>query len=57
MKYGFEGLIDLGRAEPAAVAKHARPIVVVKAVEEYERLKFLETGRVDSSPCTPGKGE
>ena len=41
-KYGFGRLIDLARAEPAAVAKHGRPVVVVLSVEEYERLKSLE---------------
>jgi prevent-host-death family protein len=38
-KYGFGRLIDLARAEPVAVAKHGRPVVVVMAVEEFERLK------------------
>lgn len=28
-KYGFGRLIDLARAEPVAVAKHGRPVVVV----------------------------
>ena len=56
-KYGFGRLIDLARAEPVAVAKHGRPVVVVMAVEEYERLKFLETGHVDSRPSTTGKAE
>lgn len=42
-KYGFGRLIDLARAEPVAVAKHGRPVVVVLAVEEYERLKALDT--------------
>jgi prevent-host-death family protein len=37
-KYGFGRLIDLARAEPVIVAKHGRPVVVVLAVEEYERL-------------------
>ena len=41
-KYGFGRLIDLARAEPVAVAKHGRPVVVVMAVEEYERLKALD---------------
>ncbi len=41
-KYGFGRLIDLARAEPVAVAKHGRPVVVVLSVEEYERLKSLE---------------
>lgn len=49
-KYGFGRLIDLARAEPVAVAKHGRPVVVVMAVEEYERLKVLEIGHVDNSP-------
>jgi prevent-host-death family protein len=40
-KYGFGRLIDLARAEPVAVAKHGRPVVVL-AIEEYERLKALE---------------
>ena len=41
-KYGFGRLIDLTRAEPVAVAKHGRPVVVVLSVEEYERLKALK---------------
>jgi prevent-host-death family protein len=38
-KYGFGRLIDLARAEPVAVLKHGRPVVVVMAIEEFERLK------------------
>ena len=56
-KYGFGRLIDLARAEPVAVAKHGRPVVVVMAVEEYERLKVLETGHLGSRPSTTGKAE
>ena len=56
-KYGFGRLIDLARAEPGVVAKHGRPVVVVMAVEEYERLKFFETGHADSRPSTTGKAE
>lgn len=41
-KYGFGRLIDLARAEPVAVAKHGRTVVVVLAIEEYERLKRLD---------------
>lgn len=41
-KYGFGRLIDLARAEPVAVAKHGRTVVVVLAIEEYERLKAIE---------------
>jgi len=40
------------RVEPVAVTKHGRPIVVVMAVEQYERLKFLEAGHVDSRSST-----
>jgi prevent-host-death family protein len=56
-KYGFGRLIDLARAERAAVAKHGRPVVVVMAVEEYERLKVFDIGHVDSRPRTTGKAE
>ena len=41
-KYGFGRLIDLARAEPVAVSKHGRPVVVVLAIEEYERLKSMD---------------
>lgn len=53
-KYGFGRLIDLARAEPVAVAKHGRPVVVVLAVEEYERLKTIES---EQSVKAPGSGE
>ena len=44
-KYGFGRLIDLARAEPVAVSKHGRPVVVVLAIEEYERLKSMDVQR------------
>lgn len=50
-KYGFGRLIDLARAGPVTVAKYGRPVVVVLAVEEYERLKAL-----DASDTEPGDG-
>lgn len=58
-KYGFGRLIDLARAEPVAVAKHGRPVVVVLAVEEYERLKALESVGFDGKgkPAEGGDGE
>jgi prevent-host-death family protein len=37
-KYNFGKLIDTARAEPVTVEKHGRAVVVVLAVEEYERL-------------------
>ena len=56
-KYGFGRLIDLARAEPVAVAKHGRLVVVVMAIEEYERLKGIEVGHLDGSPSTNGTAE
>ncbi len=44
-KYGFGRLIDLARAKPVAVAKHGRTVIVVRAVEECQRLKDIEMGR------------
>jgi prevent-host-death family protein len=40
-KYNFGEMIDLARAAPIAITKYDRPVVVVMAVEEYDRL----TGR------------
>ncbi|MDF3905988.1 type II toxin-antitoxin system Phd/YefM family antitoxin [Paracoccus sp. AS002] len=51
-KYEFGRLIDLARAEPVAVTKHGRVVVVVIAVEEYERLKDIEMGNEN---CRSGK--
>ncbi len=48
-KYGFGRLIDLARAEPVTVAKHGRPVVVVLSVEEYKRLKSLDTSEAPPS--------
>jgi prevent-host-death family protein len=38
-KNGFGLLLDTARAEPVTIEKHGRPVVVVLAIEEYERLK------------------
>ena len=37
-KNGFGRLIDTARAEPVAIEKYGRTVVVVLAIEEYERL-------------------
>jgi prevent-host-death family protein len=42
-KDGFGRLIDTARATPVVIEKHGRPVVVVMSVEEYERLKALES--------------
>jgi prevent-host-death family protein len=44
-KDGFGRLIDLARLAPVTIAKHGRPVVVVMAVEEFDRLKAIETRR------------
>ncbi len=52
-KYGFGRLIDLARAEPVVVEKHGRPVVVVLAIEEYERLRDGNGGGVVQEPGRP----
>ena len=37
-KNGFGLMIDTARAEPVRIEKHGRGVVMVIAVEEYERL-------------------
>ena len=37
-KNAFGRLIDMARAEPVAIEKHGRPVVVVVALEKYEEL-------------------
>ena len=56
-KYGFGRLIDLARAEPVVVAKHGRPVVVVLAVEEYERLKAQESASAGEKDKRAGKAD
>jgi prevent-host-death family protein len=52
-KNSFGELIDLARAAPVAVTKYDRPVVVVMAVEEYERLTALAAP--SSSPKAKSK--
>ncbi len=44
-KYGFSRLIGPARAESVMIAKHGRPVVVVMAGEEYERLKSKDASK------------
>ncbi|WP_375679075.1 type II toxin-antitoxin system Phd/YefM family antitoxin [Rhizobium sp. T1470] len=46
-KNAFGMLIDHARAEPVAVEKHGRKVVVVLAVEEFERLTSLAQMKTD----------
>jgi prevent-host-death family protein len=55
-KYGFGRLIDLARTEPVAVAKHGRPVVVIVAVEEHERLKAMEQPTMVTTRAKAGRG-
>lgn len=37
-KNSFGRLIDIARAEPVTIEKHGRAVVVVLAIEEYQKL-------------------
>jgi PHD/YefM family antitoxin component YafN of YafNO toxin-antitoxin module len=43
----------MARAEPVAIEKHGRPVVVVVALEEYERLVANKTS--DHAPSNMNK--
>jgi prevent-host-death family protein len=52
-KNAFGLMIDTARAEPVLIEKHGRGVVVVIAVEEYERLTVGPSAarrNVDGSP-------
>ena len=48
-KNNFGELIDLARAAPVMVTKYDRPVVVVMAAEEYERLMTALSAAGDRS--------
>ena len=54
-KYSFGKLIDTARAGPVTVEKHGRAVVVVLAVEEYERLKTIESEQSAKPPRSAEK--
>jgi len=41
-KNQFGRLLDTARSEPVLIAKHGRPVAVLVAFEEYERLDEVE---------------
>ena len=41
-KNSFGKLIDMARAEPVAIEKHGRTVVVVLSIESYEMLRAAE---------------
>ena len=47
-KYHFGRLIDTARAEPVLIEKHGRPVVVVLAIEEYQRLVAIEASLAEA---------
>ena len=48
-KNSFGRLIDTARAEPVLIEKHGRGVVVVVAVEEYERMSHALTPKSDAA--------
>jgi len=55
-KNGFGRLIDLARAKPVAIEKYGRSVVVVIAVEEYERLSGKAGTKLSASKSTKRQG-
>ena len=53
-KNNFGELIDVARAAPVAITKYERPVVVVMAVEEFDRLKALDV-RAPAKPTRKAK--
>jgi len=56
-KNGFGRLIDLARAEPVAIEKYGRSVVVVIAVEEYERLSGKTGAKLPASKPKDPEGD
>jgi len=52
-KNAFGRLIDLARAEPVAIEKYGRSVVVVLAIEEFERLTAKAKKQVSTAACGP----
>jgi prevent-host-death family protein len=43
-KNKFGEMVDMARSAPVAITKYDRPVLVVMAVEEFERLQALDDG-------------
>lgn len=54
-KNSFGKLIDLARAGPVAIEKYGRSVVIVMAVEEYERLSAKTGKQRSETPRVTGK--
>jgi prevent-host-death family protein len=46
-KNNFGELIDMARAAPVAITKYERPVAVMMAFEEYERLTERKSAKRD----------
>ena len=55
-KNNFGELIDMARAAPVAITKYDRPVVMVMAVEEYDRLTELARGLGPAGAATRAAG-
>jgi prevent-host-death family protein len=55
-KNGFGRLIDMARAKPVAIEKYGRSVVIVMAVEEYERLAGKTEKQRLEATTAKGKG-
>lgn len=56
-KNAFGLMIDTARAEPVLIEKHGRGVVVVVAVEEYQRLSERPERSETQSPQARGAAE
>lgn len=52
-KNAFGRLIDMARAEPVAIEKYGRSVVVVLAIEEFERLTAKAKKQVATAASGP----
>lgn len=48
-KNGFGNLIDMARQQPVLIEKHGRPVVVVLAVEEYDRITKEDLSKINTT--------
>ncbi len=56
-KNKFGEMVDHARSAPVAITKYDRPVLVVMAFEEFERLHALDSAAVRSSTDTGNAGE
>lgn len=55
-KNSFGKLIDMARAEPVAIEKHGRTVVVVLSIESYEMLQAGEGTSASAGGARPKAG-